>query len=163
MTDTPRNGGYTLKGVKTFRGREGYGCNATLCKDGAKLAEVLDEGNGGMVLIRWVDGPEPRSKSAAAFNAFLATLPPDTSFDPPIAVDADLFIGRLVDEHETLAKLRRKAKKAVLFVDGGKLWTCAPHGQNTLEAAIKAVGAKYPDAAILNTRAEGEWLSLVPA
>ena len=38
---------YTIKGVKTFRGREGQGFNATLCRDGKPVAHVDDAACGG--------------------------------------------------------------------------------------------------------------------
>lgn len=162
MDKQNKNGGYALKGVKSFEGREGYGYNAVLYKDGRKIATVLDEGNGGTTLIRWNDGN--RSKDVADFDAFLATLPPDTSMPGhSLSVDADLFLGRLVDAYGTLASLRRKVKKLVVFVEGGKLYTCKPRPGTALDAAVKAVGVKYPAATILNTRNENEWLGLVAA
>ena len=45
---------YTIKGVKTFRGMEGQGFNATLCRDGKPVAHVDDEGCGGCYNWRWL-------------------------------------------------------------------------------------------------------------
>jgi hypothetical protein len=46
---------YTLKGIKTFRGTDGDGLNATLYRDGVKVAFILDEGNGGDMHLQWFD------------------------------------------------------------------------------------------------------------
>ncbi|GEM_PF-2820841 len=47
------NSKFTLKGVKTFLGREGYGVNATLYYEGKKVAFLLDSGNGGELSVDW--------------------------------------------------------------------------------------------------------------
>jgi hypothetical protein len=47
--------GLTLKGIKHFEGREGYGLNATLAAAGAKkvFAKVIDDASGGEMDIYW--------------------------------------------------------------------------------------------------------------
>ena len=47
------NSKFTLKGVKTFIGREGYGVNTTLYYEGKKVAFLLDSGNGGELRVDW--------------------------------------------------------------------------------------------------------------
>ena len=51
---------YSVKGFKEHRGTEGYGYNATLYRDGKKIAFVIDEGNGGEVIFEWNDRLAPR-------------------------------------------------------------------------------------------------------
>ena len=46
---------YTVKGVKSFRGMEGYGFNATLYNGSKRIAFVIDEGRGGGLLFRYFD------------------------------------------------------------------------------------------------------------
>jgi len=46
---------YTVKNVKTFRGREGHGFNATLCRDGKQIALVMDDASGGEADFEWND------------------------------------------------------------------------------------------------------------
>jgi hypothetical protein len=53
---------YTLKGLKSWRGREGYGFQVKLVADGKVIAEVTDEAHGGQ--IRW------DSRDDAALRAF---------------------------------------------------------------------------------------------
>lgn len=51
---------YTLQGIKTFRGTDGQGLNATLYRDGIKVAFVIDAGCGGDVDWQWFDRQAPR-------------------------------------------------------------------------------------------------------
>lgn len=47
------NSKFSVKGVKTFIGREGYGVNANLYYNNKKVAFLLDSGNGGCLDIDW--------------------------------------------------------------------------------------------------------------
>ena len=51
---------YTVKNVKSFRGREGYGFNCTLYRDGKRVATVDDAAHGGDYHYHWLDFKEPR-------------------------------------------------------------------------------------------------------
>ena len=46
---------HSLKAVKTFMGREGYGLNANLYRGKKKVATILDDANGGEMDINWSD------------------------------------------------------------------------------------------------------------
>ena len=50
---------YEVKNVKGFMGEDCPGFNATLYRDGQKVATVIDSGNGGMTDFHWVDGQAP--------------------------------------------------------------------------------------------------------
>jgi hypothetical protein len=43
-----------VKGIKTFKGREGVGLNATLYFDGKKVCEVMDSADGGEMDYHWI-------------------------------------------------------------------------------------------------------------
>lgn len=45
---------YSLKGIKTFTGNEGIGLNATIYLGKRKIADVLDDANGGDVQIHYI-------------------------------------------------------------------------------------------------------------
>lgn len=53
-----------VKGIKTFRGRDGIGLNATLYWNGKKVAEAVDEGNGGEIFYHWFDREAEKSVRA---------------------------------------------------------------------------------------------------
>lgn len=60
---------YALSKIKSFRGMEGYGCNATITLDGKAVAFVLDEGNGGQIDIDFTN-PLQNAKSFEANHSF---------------------------------------------------------------------------------------------
>ena len=47
------NSKFSIKSIKTFKGREGYGINANLYYNNKKVAFLLDSGNGGCLDIDW--------------------------------------------------------------------------------------------------------------
>jgi hypothetical protein len=51
---------YSVKGFKEQRGTEGYAYNATLYRDGKKIAFVINEGNGGESHFDWMDRQAPK-------------------------------------------------------------------------------------------------------
>lgn len=61
---TSANPNYTITKVKQFRGREGYGLNATILKDGKPIAFVLDQADGGDVQFDFTN-PGQNAKSYA--------------------------------------------------------------------------------------------------
>ncbi|MEI7436000.1 MAG: hypothetical protein WCL16_04230 [bacterium] len=46
---------YTVKAIKSFMGMDCPGFNATLCMDGKKIAEVINDGSGGETRFNWED------------------------------------------------------------------------------------------------------------
>ncbi len=52
-------GDYSVKNVKTFRGRDGDGYNANLYRGKKKIAFIIDEGNGGEIHIDWMPDQTP--------------------------------------------------------------------------------------------------------
>lgn len=51
---------YEVKGVKGFMGRDCPGYNATLYRDGVKIATVVNDGSGGEERIDWEDAGRPK-------------------------------------------------------------------------------------------------------
>lgn len=60
---------YTLAKVKTFRGMEGHGLNATLMHNGEAVAFILDEGNGGEVRFDFRNPGQTRRSFEATTRA----------------------------------------------------------------------------------------------
>lgn len=107
MNTAPR---LTLKGVKTFRGREGLGMNATLLFDGVAVAEVLDEGNGGSTRYYWRDGHHttPLSEMVRKYVASLTDIPERDR-------DLDFVVACIADDLENRRRIKRLAKTNILF------------------------------------------------
>lgn len=60
---------YTITKIKTFTGMEGYGLNATICRDGKPVAFVLDDARGGDMDISFRNPLQ----TPASFKASAAT------------------------------------------------------------------------------------------
>ena len=120
---------YTIKGVKTFRGMEGQGFNATLCRDGKPIAHVDDEGCGGCYNWRWLV-----KDAEALFKAHVKQQLPAVEFEPE-----DHFISRLVDELQEERTLRRWCKGKTVF----RLKADAPGSYHTLTSRYSAAAAAH--------------------
>jgi hypothetical protein len=121
-------GEYSVKKVKTFRGSDFDGYNAELYRGKMKVADILDEGNGGEVMIDWDDRTASKVRITAKGHDgkpreydgtpeqkilidFIATLPPEIYDEYTLDVSDDMFVGALVDAFEEDKKLRRMCKK----------------------------------------------------
>jgi hypothetical protein len=122
---------YSVKNVKTFMGREGYGFECSLYKDGKRLGVVTDTCDGGGMLQMCLKDNEER-----VLEDYCKLLPAETSefpVTPPpregeykgkmesITIDIDpcIFVGRLVDKFETTKQYKKWCKKQTVFrVDG---------------------------------------------
>jgi len=115
---------YTVKGVKSFRGREGHGFECSLYKDGKKIGTVTDHANGGEVDFYLNDGEKEH------LDAHCASLPLEPcvhefmkkDYPDGYPVSCDALLCRLVDEFETHKRNKRvcKTKTMVKVVEKGK-------------------------------------------
>jgi len=101
---------YNVKGVKSFRGMEGYGFNATLYRGKIKIAFVIDEANGGCYHYDWFNRAEDK-----ILRDHCESLPKEVVYDMEIAVDSDMLVGALVDKYENDKRFSRLCKKSTLF------------------------------------------------
>lgn len=145
---------YTVKGVKSFIGRQGHGFNASLYKDGKKIAFVIDNANGGMLDFQWEKGCQAEEK---LLEDYCATLPKWTSASIGMddgdttehATDPEFFMAGLVGEYIDKQGLARQLKKKVIMIsdEGRVLNSKNPASPEVLAAFVK----NYPTATILNT------------
>jgi hypothetical protein len=119
---------YTVTKIKTFRGREGYGLNATLCRDGKPVAFILDDANGGMVDFDWVDQKHGESAEEAMFKGFVASLPPDpedkgSTLDPRTLEQfaMERWVNAEVDRITNDKRMRKACKTKTLFQVGAEV------------------------------------------
>jgi hypothetical protein len=135
---------YTVKGVKNFIGREGHGFNATLYRDGKKIAFVSDMADGGCLRFDWEDRSE-----AAPFEAYAATQPPLQTHGMVIPCDGDLYASRLVENLSIEKKLKAGLKKKTYFIHDGACYTNKSPYTAYVGSLIKE---RYKGAVILNER-----------
>ena len=97
----------TIKGIKYFRGSEGYGYNATLCIDGQKAALAINHGDGGPTLFEYF-GPEAKEKFEAAARKWAAARGKEAALEPE-----GLYIEAKLDELEGQKRKEANARRGL--------------------------------------------------
>lgn len=97
----------TLKGIKYFRGSEGYGYNATVYIDGQKAALAINHGDGGSTLFEFVS-PEMKEKFEVATKKWAAARGKGDALEPE-----GLFIEAKLSELEGQKRKEMNAKKGL--------------------------------------------------
>lgn len=99
----------SVKNVKTFRGHDGEGFNATLYMNGKRVAYVVDLADGGECQYRCMD-----RKVRDEIEAWVKTLPPRKSevVDGKFPMDLDCVVADLVDR----ALMQKKCKRHVVWM-----------------------------------------------
>lgn len=117
---------YTIRGVRTFQGMEGDGLNATLYRDGKKVAFILDEGCGGCMDFQWEDGHHNSKVEEALFKNFIAELKVTKStekdqygFSERDLFDGDIWVWDTINKAADDRRMKRLCKThAVYQVEG---------------------------------------------
>ena len=151
-------GPYALKGFRSYPKltEETLAFTASLTRDGKKVAEVKNDGHGGMNLTYFQDRAEER-----AFLDFARALPPYQTDGQSLTMDGDFFLSLLASQEEQRAfdakqtqRWARQCRKATVFrFKGDKQgqWLIVSNGQGqplNPEAFAKWVAAKHPGKAI---------------
>jgi hypothetical protein len=125
---------YAVSNIKTFTGREGYGLNATITRDGRAVAFVLDDASGGEVRVDFRNPLQtPRSFQLTTNEDALAEQQQALAFAEEWYAGIDdgerkaigpcrtphnclvAWVNEQVDAHETRKQFDRAAKKTTLF------------------------------------------------
>ena len=118
-------GKYFVKGVKTLRGREGYGLECSIWKTetGKKVATYVDWGDGGGGIARFAisknrtDAVIAREKAEEAeFYAHVKSLPEEEVYGTMLKPSADMYVDSLAQAYDAV----RIAKKETYFRIPGK-------------------------------------------
>lgn len=149
--------GYSVKGVKFFRGNEGYGFNATLYRDGKAIAFVYDDATGGMLGWEWRKDVDVKAEEAL-LKAHVAALPPISGCGVSIPVDVDLYVDGLVQDAQLLKDAQKFIKAGTAFVVGKDLYTTK---SPPTEATLTALRTKHPTAVVMNGMADAELVVLM--
>ena len=128
---------YEVKNLKTFNGRDGGGFEATLYKDGKRIATVFNDGCGGCTRYHFIDGDMEHSV-IKELQALAVTL----NAEYADYVEAhDIYIDHLIDCKEN----NKLAKNAVLFRKDASIIYEMIQAKNTTEEAVRA---KHPLAVV---------------
>jgi hypothetical protein len=120
---------YSLKGVKTFRGMDGQGLNATLMRGDKKVAFILDEGCGGEMRFDFVDRLHGNSSEEDLWDAFIAAeklKTDDTKLDEyghteRFYFDGATWVNKKVDDLLNEKRFRKMCKTKTLFQVGDEI------------------------------------------
>lgn len=145
--------GWTITGLKFFRGNEGDGFNAKLLKDGKPVVFVIDDANGGCYDYEPID-KEWKEKLDALVElrrADLSDKDDENGFNERKSFDMDWLVSNMTSKWEFEQKIRRAIKKKICFQlpeDGDKQFSSfsRPYTPETKAMVLK----KYPTAVILN-------------
>ena len=115
MNDIKDFGSYSVKNVKSFMGREGYGFNCSLYRDGKKVGSCIDDASGGeMYGIDW-DAKVDRKEEQRLLDCHIKGLPKvKSSFGDgkmTLTIDEGWFVTELVnlfEKEKEIRKIRRQ-------------------------------------------------------
>lgn len=157
---------YTVTKLKSFMGMDCPGFNATLCLDGKPVADVIDDGSGGCMNFHWKDHKNRVSTTIIGYDgkplqvmltveeaklqAYVETLPPIEFNGSSLRVDADMFIGELVEDLQTEKEVK-KLLKVPTIVEGKGKGFCIQFKKSVLDQGLRDYVKKtYPTAIFLN-------------
>lgn len=119
-TVLPENTVYSVKNVKSFQGREGYGFECSLYRDGKKIGTVTDTANGGCYDF-YLKGNEDTLLNLYCLQLQAEAIEEDAEqwekdlYPLGRFIDPETLVGRLVSEYENTQRLRRKCRTLTLF------------------------------------------------
>ena len=87
--------------------------SAGICVDGKKAGNASNRGQGGSTMI---DPPDLGQR----INAYAKTLPPVQAYDMTLEMNADMLLGRLLEQFLLRRDMKAALRKRVLFVRAGK-------------------------------------------
>lgn len=106
---------YTVKNVKSFMGREGYGYSCSLYKDGKNIGTVTDTADGGEADL-YLNSRELEDE----LRDYVNTLPLGIFNGMEFAVSIESFVGGLVDEFQNAKQLSKLTKNNWVYRFKGK-------------------------------------------
>lgn len=162
---------YEAKKVKNFMGQDCPGYNCDLIRDGMKVAEVVQDGSGGMTMVHWVDYKEPKVEQTfwhhdGTQHTRMMTPEEAKLFGHILDLSYSVNFGNgpetshhseetFIDELVFVAKLRKQAERIkkdtdrITFKDGDKVYTLkSAESLPALKARIAR--EKGPQIVILN-------------
>lgn len=167
---------YAATSIKNTHGREGSGFIAFLTRDGKKVAEVANYGDGGPTRIDFLDAKVPRvdgpyrhyegeiktrsmTPEEAIFYAMIIDLPKyKCSFSEDMCFKNDeIAVDTIINNVLSAKRLTNMLKKKLVFIRDGSCYTGVLGDVEKLTAQVLA---KHPTAKILNNLPFAEALEL---
>lgn len=155
---------YEVKNVQLFASPDGGGLNASLYRNGTKVALLHDGGHGGPLEIDWLDKKAPKvdvtvrnymdatftrkgTPEEALFYAHIFNMTYHCEYaNKDSYMTDDIFINDLVNLKEMEKKVKKLTKGKTCFVDGGEVYTIKAVGPKVLAHVRK----EHPYAVVIN-------------
>ena len=100
---------YSVCNSKSCDGMDGIAYSCTLLRDGKKIANVINDGNGGPTYFGWVIPGEEKP-----FEDYVKTLT-YTFEGETMPHNGETLVGEMLDELEKVKKIKRWSKKTMVF------------------------------------------------
>ena len=153
---------YSIKAVKTFRGREGIGVDATVYWNTTKVAEILDDGWGGGIHMTWLH----KTHALKDFEQWATTQGGDEVFKGTvIKYDWESWLNEQINHVLSVREAKKLLRRPVMLNKHNQLetwpkfrsWAKASMALRTAlrDHCVKAGGI------LLNTLAQDEAVKLL--
>ena len=112
---------YSVKNVKTFMGMDTHGFNASLYCENKKVADLIDDGSGGDMMIYWKDLDQPRvmvtTKNILGEEVKQRMTKQENAFFKQFKdhLEAITFLYRMIDNYENEKYLKRLCKNKTIL------------------------------------------------
>lgn len=156
---------YRIKNLKTFRGVEGNGFNATLYLGQKRLGTVIDDASGGPVIFEISDADKK------ALDDYAQSLPDivcpfnDHTGKPAVLKNsADLFVSHLVNQVASLKRVKSILRKGTMLavIEDHQLYKIE-YMRDVNTKIINDYQKNYPNAVVLNRLSDADILAALAA
>lgn len=113
---------YTIKAVKSFMGREGYGFECSLYKDGKRIGTVTDTAHGGIADFYLDDGEKEKLDAYCEtipkepWSGFLTKEDFNKLYPDGFPTDCDALLSQMVDAFEKTKRYKRLCKTKTIYL-----------------------------------------------
>lgn len=129
---------YTVKNVKIFMGREGYGFSCTLYKNGERIGTVTDTADGGPADL-YLNSRELEQE----LRDYVDTLPTFEFQDMDIPQSVETFLVSIIDEYMQAKQIAKLTRNNWVYRFKGKEPGVLSSFSKTLDKAI--IEQKFSD------------------
>jgi len=144
---------YSCKKMKEMEGHDGYVIRFDLCYKGKKVAEVYDDGNGGMIEFEWkkysakLNAPDFYKYGAKEdFDALVEQMGSYEFMGSTTKYCDEVLVMDIYEEARLEQQLKKKLKKKVMYIKGDGCQEISWKGCKVItESHIKLAYKHYPE------------------
>ena len=152
-TKTINKKDYSAKKCKEMQGHDGYVIRFDLCYKGKKVAEVYDDGNGGMIEFEWkkysakLNAPDFYKYGAKEdFDALVEQMGSYEFMGSTTKYCDEVLVMDIYEEARLEQQLKKKLKKKVMYIKGDGCQEISWKGCKVItESHIKLAYKHYPE------------------